>query len=101
MTFDPGRGTRDGLRRGNLRPLAFDDRSIPNGTWELEIAWAVLGPGASLPLSAEGEWAIAQVISGSATTVTPDQPDAGLPEALSNMGEKPALALVIWLRPAH
>ena len=33
-----------------IRPLAFDDRSIPNGTWKLEIAWAVLGPGASLPL---------------------------------------------------
>jgi len=84
-----------------IHPLVFDDRSIPNGTWKLEIAWAVLGPGASLPLSAEGEWAIAQVISGSAKTVTPDQPDAGLPDTLSNLGEKPALALVIWLRPAH
>ena len=47
-----------------IRPLAFDDRSIPAGTWDLEIAWAVLGPGASLPLAADGEWALVHVMSG-------------------------------------
>jgi hypothetical protein len=84
-----------------IRPLEYDLRSIPTGTWDVEVVWAVLGPGASLPLPADGEWALAQIMSGTASRITPDQPGAGRPDTLTNMGEKPALALVIWVRPTH
>ncbi len=77
-----------------VRPLAFGQREIPKGMWELEISWVVLGPGASLPLATEGEWAIAQVISGSAT---PEQHDPEMLRTLTNDGDKPMVALVIRL----
>jgi hypothetical protein len=84
-----------------VRPLEFDDRSIPAGDWELDVAWAVLGPGTSLPLAEDGERAVAHVISGSASHVLPDRQIDGPQDALSNNGNKPALALVLRIRPAH
>lgn len=81
-----------------VRPLAFDDRVIPPGTRELEIAWAVLGPGASLPLPAEGEWAVAHVISDRERSLSLDQHDAGNVNLVTNDRDKPVVALVIRLR---
>jgi hypothetical protein len=70
------------------------------GNWEFEVDRAVLGPGASLPLSKEGEYALAHVISGSASYVTQDQGDDARPDALMNDGAAPVVAVVIRLR-AH
>ncbi len=83
-----------------VRPLAFDERSIPAGEWELEIAWAVLGPGAALPLSPEGEWSLARVISGSGSHLTQSQQADGGLATLMNDGDKPVVALVMRLRAA-
>lgn len=85
-----------------VRPLAFDDRAIPAGTRELDIAWAVLGPGASLPLAADGEWSLVHVMSGSAQHLTPNREvPSELPNTLTNTGDQPVLALVIRLRATH
>lgn len=81
-----------------VRPLAFDDRRIPAGTWEMEIAWAVLGPGASLPLPADGEGAMIHVISGPAKNLALTQDALELPNALTNNGDRPMVALVLRLR---
>ena len=81
-----------------VRPLAFDNRNIPPGTWEFEIGWAVLGPGASLPLSASGEWAIAQIMPGPADGALPGQQDPEILRTLTNERDTPAVALVIRLR---
>jgi hypothetical protein len=81
-----------------VHPLASDDRVIPPGTRELEIAWAILGPGASLPLAADGEWALAHVISGSGNSLPQGQHGDGNPNLLTNDGDKPMVALVIRLR---
>ena len=81
-----------------IRPLAFDDRAIPAGKWELEIAWAVMGPGASLSFPAAGESALLHVISGPARNLAPPQDAAESPNALINIGEEPLVALVIRLR---
>jgi ketosteroid isomerase-like protein len=78
-------------------PLAFDNRKIPSGTWELEIGWAVLGPGASLPLSLDDEWAIAQVVSGSASAAIPGQHVPEMLDTLTNDEGIPVVALVIRL----
>lgn len=75
-----------------IRPLAFDERSIPAGTWELEVAWAVLGPGALLPLATDGGRAMAHVLSGSTSH---------LQNTLTNISGEPILALVIRLRTHH
>ena len=84
-----------------VRPLAFDHRSIPNGRWELEIAWAVLGPGASLPLPEVDEWVVAHVLSSTASAVViPGQHDPEMLSTLTNDGDKPVVALVIRLRAA-
>ncbi len=80
-----------------VRPLAFDREEIPIGRWELEIAWAVLGPGTSLPLSADGARMMAHIISGSAQNGAPAQDAPDSMNALSNNGDKPAVALVIRL----
>ncbi len=77
-----------------IRPLQFDERSIPAGTWELEMAWAVLGPGASLPLAADDEWALIHVISGPTKNLTPTQDAPEPTNALTNIGDEPLLALV-------
>jgi hypothetical protein len=84
-----------------IRPLAFDHRSIPSGRWELEIAWTVLGPGASLPLATEGEWAIAQIISGSASAIIPGQHDPEMLDTLTNDESVPIVALVIRLHATN
>lgn len=81
-----------------VRPLAFDDRVIPPGTRELEITWAVLGPGASLPLPAEGEWAVAHIVSGPGSSLPLDQHDTGRVNLVTNERDKPVVALVIQLR---
>jgi hypothetical protein len=83
-----------------VRPLAFDRRAIPNGRWEIELAWVVLGPGASLPLSTEGEWALAQAMSDSVSAVIPGQHGPEMLDTLTNGGNKPVVALVIRLRAA-
>jgi predicted SnoaL-like aldol condensation-catalyzing enzyme len=75
-----------------IRPLAFDDRSIPSGTWEFDVVWVVLGPGASLPLAADGEWSLVHIVSGSAHHLTPAR------EILTNTSDEPILALVLRLR---
>ena len=83
-----------------IRPLAFDHRSIPSGRWELEIAWTVLGPDASLPPPERGEWVVVHVISSPANAVIPGQRDPEILDALTNDGDKPVVALVIRLRAA-
>lgn len=80
-----------------VRPLAFDHRRIPSGPWEIAIGWAVLGPDASLPLSVDDEWAIAQVVSGSASAAIPGQHAAELLNTLTNDEGMPVVALVIRL----
>lgn len=97
-TLSTGRTTTHGAV--TMRPLAFDQREIPNGRWELEIAWAVLGPGALLPLPDVDEWVVAHVLSDSASAVISEQHDPGMPSTLTNDGDKPILALVIRLRAA-
>jgi hypothetical protein len=84
-----------------VRPLEFDDRSSPTGHWELDVAWAVIGPGTSLPWPAAGSRTVAHVISGSASPRTLGQHGAGVLSALTNDAETPALALVITLRPTR
>jgi hypothetical protein len=74
-----------------IRPLAFENRSIPPGTWQLETAWTLLGPGASLPESADGEWSLTHVMSGSPQHLTPSQ------GTISNTSAEPILALVLRL----
>ena len=98
-TLSTGRTTTNGPV--TVRPLAFDQREIPKGMWELEIGWVVLGPGASLPLATEGEWAIAQVISGSASHFAPGLQGDKTPDVLANDGAKPVVALVIRLHATH
>jgi ketosteroid isomerase-like protein len=98
-TLGSGRTTTHGAV--TVRPLAFDHRTIPTGTWDLEIGWVVLGPGALLPLATEGESAIAQGISGSASAVIPGQHNPELLDTLTNDGDKPVVALVIWLHATH
>jgi hypothetical protein len=83
-----------------VRPLAFDHRSIPSGRWELEIAWTVLGPDASLPLPDTGEWVVVHVLSSPANAVIPGQRDPEMLDTLTNDGDKPVVALVIRLRAA-
>jgi hypothetical protein len=81
-----------------IRPLEFDNRSIPAGMWDLKIAWAVLGPGASLPLAGEDEWAVAHIMSGAARRSAAGQHDSEIQTALTNDGDSPAVVLVTWLR---
>lgn len=83
-----------------IRPLEFDVRSIPVGNWEFEIGWAVLGPGTSLPPPSEGEWEAAHVIFGPASPgiLGLDSPET--PGAVENDGGRPAVALVMRIRPA-
>jgi predicted SnoaL-like aldol condensation-catalyzing enzyme len=76
-----------------IRPLTFDDRSIPGGTWEFELAWAVLGPGASLPLAADGEWSLVHVMSGSAQHLIPAR------DTLTNASTEPILVLHLRASP--
>lgn len=83
-----------------VRPLAFDHRPIPNGRWELEIDWAVLGPGASLPLPDVDEWVMAHVLSGTASAVIPEQHDLEMLSTLTNDRDEPVVALVIRLLAA-
>jgi hypothetical protein len=84
-----------------VHPLAFDDRTIPSGRRELEIAWAVLGPGASLPFPADDEWALIHVISGPGGFLSPGEHGAGTLNLLTNVGDKPVVAFVIRLRAPH
>jgi hypothetical protein len=81
-----------------VRPFVFDDRSIPAGSWELEIAFAVLGPGASLPIPADGEWAVAHVISNPVSPSPPVQQSADHLSLLTNHSDQPVVALVMRLR---
>jgi hypothetical protein len=76
-----------------IRPLAFDDRSIPFGTWEFEIAWVVLGSGASLPRAADGEWSLVHVLSG------PTQHLTAARDTLTNAGTEPILVLHLRASP--
>lgn len=96
--LDPARTTISGAV--TVRPLAFGDRSIPTGHWEMSIAVAVLGPGTSLPLAGDGEWAVARVLAGDEPATAPEQHDSGMPSMLANNGNEPALALVIRVRAA-
>lgn len=89
--------TYDGV---TVRPLVFDNRSIPTGPWEMEIAWAVLGPGASLALATDG-FAIAYVKSDAPSNSSLGQHNAGIVNALTNDTSTPVVALVIRLRAPH
>lgn len=80
-----------------VRPLVFDTRSIPVGMWELEVAWAVLGPDTTLPRTADGA-EIAMLMSDTPKGLPRHQVDTGTPTALTNDTSTPVVALVVRLR---
>jgi hypothetical protein len=77
----------------HIRPLALDHRATPAGTWEFAVSWAILDPGASLPLPTDTQWAITYLISGSANHLDPEA-------LLTNTSNRPALTLLVQLNPA-
>lgn len=76
-------------------PLVFDNRSIPAGIWEVEISWAVLGPGTALPPSALGDRTLVHRLTDSVAGATAYQNAGDLPDAQWNDTGEPVSVLLI------